>query len=102
MKFKEFLEYLENNLDSYRTFLHKARQFQASQNAKRKKPWTDHEVEKAAYEMWAATAKSLYNTLRSAIKSNYPSFWVSYIKNNNVFDGLNESISELDFFDEVA
>ena len=37
MKFKEFLEYLENNLDGYGTFLRKARQFQAGQNAKRKK-----------------------------------------------------------------
>lgn len=36
MKFKEFLEYLENNLDGYGTFLRKARQFQAGQNAKRK------------------------------------------------------------------
>lgn len=47
MKFKEFLEYLENNLDGYGTFLRKARQFQAGQNAKRKKPWSDYETEKA-------------------------------------------------------
>lgn len=102
MKFKEFLEYLENNLDGYKTFLRKAQQFQAGQNSKRKKPWSDHEVEKAAYKMWAAAAEGLYNNLRSAIKSDYPSAWVSYIKNNDVFESLNESISELDFFDDVA
>lgn len=102
MKFKEFLEYLENNLDGYKTFLRKARQFQIGQNAKRKKPWPDYEIEKAAYKMWTAAAENLYNNLRSAIRSDYPSAWVSYIKNNNVFESVNESISELDFFDEVA
>ena len=102
MKFKEFLEYLENNLDGYGTFLRKARQFQAGQNAKRKKPWSDHDVEKVAYKMWAAAAESLYNNLRSVVKSDYPSAWVSYIKNNDVLESVNESICELDFFDEVA
>ena len=67
-----------------------------------KKPWSDYETEKAAYKMWAAAAESLYNNLRSVVKSDYPSAWVSYIKNNDVLESVNESICELDFFDEVA
>lgn len=37
MKYKEFLEYLESNLEGYNIFMRKARQFQGLQNAKRKR-----------------------------------------------------------------
>ena len=35
MKYKEFLEYLESNLEGYRTFMSKARQYQIAKNLKR-------------------------------------------------------------------
>lgn len=37
MKYKEFLEYMENNLDGYQVFIQKARRYQTIENAKRKK-----------------------------------------------------------------
>ena len=37
MKYKEFLEYLEKNLDGYQTFMRKALEYQTRKNAKRQK-----------------------------------------------------------------
>lgn len=62
MKYKEFLEYLELNLEGYKTFMNKARQYQITKNLKRpaKNRWLDDKMEKAAYEMWKKSMESLY------------------------------------------
>lgn len=104
MKYKEFLEYLEANLEGYITFMTKARQYQIAKNLKRpaKSRWSDEKMEKAAYEMWKKAMENLYNNLKKEIKSDLPFSWTSYIEKHEILETVNESISELDFSEEVA
>lgn len=99
MKYKEFLEYIETNLDGYTTFITKARKYQFDKNAKRaaKSRWKDEKVEKAAYDMWKKSMEPLYYNLKSEIKSDFREHWISFIKKNNILETVNEGISELDF-----
>lgn len=99
MKYKEFLEYLESNLDGYQAFMRKARQFQDAQNAKRQKNsrWTDEKLDKAAYGMWKKSMETLYNNLKNEIKSELPSAWTNFIEKNGILETVNEGISDMDF-----
>lgn len=104
MKYKEFLEYLENSLEGYHTFIRKARQYQDSKNAKRpaKSRWSDEKIEKATYEMWKKSMESLYNKLKAEIKSDSRFAWTDFMEKNNIFEVMNDSISEMDFSDDAA
>lgn len=104
MKYKEFLEYMEKNLEGYRIFTSKALQYQRGKNAKRapKSRWNDEKLQKAAYSMWKMSMENLYNNLKREINSDIPSAWTSYIKENELFEIINENISDLDFSDDAA
>lgn len=104
MKYKEFLEYLELNLEGYKTFMNKARQYQITKNLKRpaKNRWSDEKMEKASYELWKKSMENLYNNLKKEIKSDLSLSWTSYIEKHEILETVNESISELDFSEEVA
>ena len=104
MKYKEFLASLENNLDGYQTFMRKALEYQAGKNAKRppKSRWSQEKMEKAAYDMWKKSMETLYNNLKKEIKSDLSFSWTSYIEKHEILETVNESISELEFSEEVA
>lgn len=104
MNYKEFLASLENNLDGYQTFMRKALEYQAGKNAKRppKSRWSQEKMEKAAYDMWKKSMETLYNNLKKEIKSDLSFSWTSYIEKHEILETVNESISELDFSEEVA
>lgn len=104
MKFKEFLEYLEQNLEGYGVYMKKALSFQCEKNSRRPvgKRWSDERLNKEAYSMWRMSMEMLYNNLRSAVTSDSTFGWIDYIKKNDIFESVNDVISELDFFDEVA
>ncbi|MDB2011677.1 hypothetical protein [[Clostridium] symbiosum] len=104
MKYKEFLDYLEKNLSGYQTFMFKAMQFQRVKNAERQKKdrWEDKKLEKAAGEMWKKAMETLYNNLRRELKSDIASDWTSYIEKHEILESVNESINELDFYDDAA
>lgn len=99
MKYKEFLEYLEENLDGYKTFMSKANQYQLDKNASRPKKgrWSQEKMDKAAYDMWKKSMETLYNNLKAEIKSDLSFSWTSYIEKHEILESVNESISELDF-----
>lgn len=103
MKYKEFLEYLESSLESYESFMAKARMYQLDKNSKRapKSRWKEEKVEKAAYDMWKKSMEPLYDKLKSEIKSDLWGSWISFIEKNNILETVNEGICELDF-NEVA
>lgn len=103
MKYKEFLEYLETNLESFTLFTSKARKYQIDKNSKRapKSRWKEEKIEKATYDMWKKSMEPLYNKLKTEIKSDLREHWISFIEKNNILDVVNEGISELDF-NEVA
>ena len=104
MKYKEFLDYLEKNLSGYQTFMFKAMQFQRVKNAERQKKdrWEDKKLEKAAGEMWKKAMETLYNNLRRELKSDMASAWISYIEKHEILESVNESINELDFYDDAT
>lgn len=99
MKFKEFLEFMEKNLDGYQVFMGKAMAFHQIANNKRKSKWPDGKIEKAAYDMWKKSMENLYNTIKKEVKSDLSSSWINFIKNNNILSSVNEGISDMDFSD---
>ena len=102
MKYKEFLEYMENNLDGYQVFIRKARRYQTIENAKRKKKWSDDNVEKATYEMWKKSMENLYNNLKQKIKSDSRFAWPDFINKNEILELVNEGIGDIDFSNDAA
>lgn len=104
MRYKEFLEYLEANLDGYHTFMSKAMQYQRDKNMNRPKKnrWNNEKMQKAACDMWKKSMETLYNNLKREINSSIPSAWIAYIEKHNLFEIINDSISELDFSDDAA
>lgn len=104
MRYKDFLDYLEQNLEGYKVYMKKALRFQCEKNSRRPagKRWSDERLNKEAYNMWRMSMETLYNNLRSAIASDSVVGWIDYIRNNEIFESVNDVISELDFFDEVA
>lgn len=101
MKFKEFLEYMEKNLDGYQVFMGKAMDFQKTANNKRKSKWPDGKIEKAAYDMWKKSMENLYNTIKAQVKSDLTPSWINFIKNNDILSSVNEGISEMYFSDTL-
>ena len=102
MKYKEFLEYMENNLDGYQVFIRKARRYQTIENAKRKKKWSDDNVEKATHEMWKKSMENLYNNLKQKIKSDSRFAWTDFINKNEILELVNEGIGDIDFSNDAA
>ena len=102
MKYKEFLEDMENNLDGYQVFIRKARRYQTIENAKRKKKWSDDNVEKATYEMWKKSMENLYNNLKQKIKSDSRFAWTDFINKNEILELVNEGIGDIDFSNDAA
>lgn len=98
MKYKEFLEYIEANLEGYHIFMAKAGNFQREQNANRAKKsrWQDGRIEKATYDMWKKAMEPLYNKLKSKIKSDSRLTWTSYIEKNDIFESINEGIMNIE------
>ena len=46
--------------------------------------------------------ETLYNNLRRELKSDIASAWTSYIEKHEILESVNESINELDFYDDAA
>lgn len=102
MTYKEFLEYMENNLDGYQVFMQKATEFQAAKNTKRQpnKRWNDKKLQSAAYDMWKQSMQPLYGNLKKVVKSNLSHNWISYIETYEILESVNEGIADLNFGEE--
>lgn len=99
MKYKEFLQYLEINLDAYKIFMNKAMQFQRDKNSKRppKKRWDEDKMHRAAYDMWKKSMETLFNTLKNEINSDLDFAWKEYMQKNNLLETVNDGIRDMDF-----
>lgn len=102
MKYKEFLEYMEDNLSGYWAFMQKARRYQTILNAKRDNKWSDERVESAAYEMWKKSVENLYGNLKREISSTSLFAWIDFIEKKDILESVNEGIRDIDFFDDAA
>lgn len=99
MKYKEFLQYLEANLDTYQVFIDKAMQFQRDKNSKRPpaKRWDEDKMLRAAYDMWKKSMENLFNTIKREINSDADFIWREYIEKNNIIESVNDGIRDMDF-----
>lgn len=99
MTYKDFLVYLESNLDAYSVFMDKAIAYQHGKNANRPvaKRWSEEKMQRAAYEMWKTSMQNLYNQIKSNVKSNMPAVWTQYIEKNDVLSSVDEGIRDLNF-----
>jgi hypothetical protein len=102
MKYKEFLQYLEANLDAYKVFMNSVMQYQREKNAKRQpsKRWDEDKMQKAAYDMWKKSMENLYNTLKREISSDIELIWLDYMEKNGIMESLNDGIRDMDFTSE--
>lgn len=99
MKYKDFLQYLEANLDTYQVFISKAMQFQRDKNSKRPatKRWDEDKIQRAAYDMWKKSMENLFNTIKREVNSHVDSIWREYIEKNNILESVNDGIRDMDF-----
>jgi len=99
MKYKEFLQYLESDLDAYKIFMSKSMQFQRDKNSRRqaKKRWDEDKMQRAAYDMWKKSMETLFNTLKQEINSDLNFVWKEYIQKNNILETVNDGIRDMDF-----
>ena len=104
MKYKEFLEYMENNLPGYRKFMEKALDYQKKKNADRPaaKRWNDARLQKAAYDMWRQAMEPLYSNLKEEIGSDLLMEWEAYIAGHEVLENVTKEIQEMDFSDNAS
>ena len=104
MRYKEFLEYMEQNLSGYGIFMEKALNYQKKKNAGRPvaKRWNDSRIQKAAYDMWRQAMEPLYNNLKVEIDSSLPQEWDVYISGHEILESVTEGIREMDFSDDAA
>ncbi|CUO92347.1 Uncharacterised protein [[Eubacterium] contortum] len=103
MKYKDFLEYLENTLEGYNLFMEKAIAFQEEKNRKRpaKNRWEPGRVQRAAYDMWKQSMQPLYDKLKSEIKSDDTQVWDDFMQNNNILETINDGITDLNFNEDI-
>lgn len=106
MTVKSFAEYMANNLDGYQTFYTKAMEFQKKKNDKRaaKSKWNEYKLEKAVNEMWVHAMTNLFNQIKPKVKDKERYLgkvaWYDYIQEKNLFETLNESLTDIEFEEE--
>lgn len=102
MTFKEFLEYMENNLNNRDTFYKKALDDQIARNARRlaAKRWNEQKINRVIDRQWSDMMKNVYDKFKTNIKinpSNPFNSWIDYIERNDALESLDEMIVDLEF-----
>lgn len=95
----ELLEYLEKNSTAVITFKSKTLDYQNMKNQKRQpaKRWNDTKVERAVDKMVQEFIESIHQKMIFNIKSDSYESWQQFIEQNEVVDGLEESVNEMEF-----
>jgi len=94
--------YIAHNSKVEVIFKGKATDYLVSKNKRRQpaKRWNETRIERQTDKMYDEVIDNAYSKLHGAIKDvRYAdkSKWVSFINKNEVLDGLEESMSELEF-----
>ena len=102
MEFKEFIEFMDNNLVSKKTFYQKAKEDQLARNARRApaKRWNETRLDRTVDGLWVEMMKNIYDKFKSAIKSKSSDpyqAWVDYIEKNETLESLDEMMVDLEF-----
>ncbi|TLQ05435.1 hypothetical protein FEZ51_01890 [Pediococcus stilesii] len=99
MNKEELEEYLEANSGIKEKFMDKALDYQVIKNKNRQpaKRWEFNRVEREAEKMYNKVLDSIYDKLKTAIKSSDSKKWKMFIDENYVFEDLEDSMSEMVF-----
>lgn len=102
MNFTEFMEYMDNHLQSRETFVANATEYQNVKNRRRApaKRWKEEKIQRAVNNMWTDLLKTIYARIKPLVKassSEPKKEWINYIETNEILDSLDESIYEIEF-----
>ncbi|MGX7394037.1 hypothetical protein [Carnobacterium mobile] len=102
MTFKEFLEYINENLSGKSTFYEKAMEDQLARNGRRApaKRWNETKIDRAIDKMWVELVRNIYDKFKSTInsKSSDPyQGWIDFMNKNESLEKLDEMIVDLEF-----
>ncbi|WP_369901392.1 hypothetical protein [Lactiplantibacillus plantarum] len=102
MNEEQLQEYIANNSQVQNIFMNKAVDYLNGKNKKRQpaKKWNEARIQRQAEKMYAQVIEDLYNKLHRQVKANRftpAETWIKFINENEVLDGLEESMIELEF-----
>lgn len=94
-------KFISDNSQVEVIFMQKAFEYLNSKNKKRQpaKRWNEEQITRQAEKMYAQVVEDLYNKLHTQVKANRftpAEKWIQFINQNEVLDGLEESMIELE------
>lgn len=95
-------KFIGDNSQVEAIFMQKALAYLNSKNKKRQpaKRWNEEQITRQAEKMYAQVVENLYGKLHTQVKANRftpAEKWLKFINENEVLDGMEESMIELDF-----
>ncbi|WP_436697247.1 hypothetical protein [Lactiplantibacillus pentosus] len=94
-------KFISDNSQVEVIFMQIAFEYLNSKNKKRQpaKRWNEEQITRQAEKMYAQVVEDLYNKLHTQVKANRftpAEKWIQFINQNEVLDGLEESMIELE------
>ncbi|GKT03420.1 hypothetical protein [Furfurilactobacillus entadae] len=97
----EFKEYLEANSNIKNMYCEQALTFQVKRNNARPaaKRWNEAKLDHAVERMYNPTVEQIYNQIQAAIQNKNATSkdWQHFLQNKNVFEDIEESMTEIQF-----
>lgn len=102
MNKEQLQQYVANNSQVETIFMSKVVDYLNGKNKKRQpaKKWNEARIQRQAEKMYDQVIEDLYNKLHTQVKANRftpADQWIKFIDKNDVLDGLEESMIELEF-----
>lgn len=102
MNEEQLQQYVADNSQVETIFMGKSTDYLNGKNKKRQpaKRWNEAMIQRQAEKMYAQVVEDLYNKLHTQVKANRftpAEKWIKFINENEVLDGLEESMIELEF-----
>lgn len=102
MHYREFVEYLEENLHNKDAFFNRAMAYQKEKNKARQKAnrWDQIKLDRAVERMWNDVTQNIYNTIQPKVDKNpiMPEKpWLDFFEKNNLLESIDDSLVEIEF-----
>lgn len=102
MNEEQLQQYIADNSQVEAIFMGKAMDYLHGKNKKRQpaKKWNEARIQQQSEKMYAQVVEDLYVQLHTQVQANRftpADKWIKFINENEVLDGLEESIIELEF-----
>ena len=96
---QELLDYLEQNSGALTSFRVKSLDYQNMKNQKRQpaKRWNETKVDRAVDKMVKEFIESIHQKMTFNVKGDSYDAWIQFMEQNEVLEGLEESVNEMEF-----